>query len=116
MASKIDPGQAKSLIQEFKTQNEASGDYAWKTPDGQYLRGFFLDRESLEEMLKNDEVVGVHVYFAKHPDFSGKPDCVNTIIYMSAELNPEPGEPPYINTDDCWCGPPPPCPPFCIKF
>ena len=63
MASKIDPGQAKSLIQEFRTQNKASTD-PLKTPDGQNLNGFFLDRESLDSILKDPKVAGIHVNFA----------------------------------------------------
>ncbi|MGZ3927426.1 MAG: hypothetical protein ACXVJG_10765, partial [Mucilaginibacter sp.] len=73
MATIIDPELAKSLIQEFRTQNKASAEHALKTADGQHLHGFFINRESLESILKDEKNVGIHVYLAKHPDFAGKP-------------------------------------------
>jgi hypothetical protein len=113
MASKIDRGQAKSLIQEFRTQNQASGDHAWKTPDGQHLHGFFIDRGSLEKILSDKENAGIHVYFAKHPDFAGKQDKVHTIVYTGSKPNTESGAvTPYVSNGDYFDNSPP-CPPNC---
>src|SRR5579862_1748367 len=112
MAKQLDPEKAKSLIQEFRNQNRAAGDHAWKTPDGHHLNGFFIDRESLETILKNEKVAGIHVSFAKHPDFEGKPDNVHTIA-VSGSVPTQPGAAtPYASTQESYCGFPP-CPPFC---
>ncbi len=112
MASKIDPGQAQSLIQEFRTQNKASTD-PLKTPDGQHLNGFFLDRESLDSILKDPKVAGIHVYLAKHPDYVGKPDNVNTLVYSGSVPNKEAVETkPFVSANDTFTGPVP-CPPWC---
>jgi hypothetical protein len=114
MASKIDPKLAKSLIQEFRNQNKsAPAEHAWKTPDGQHLHGFFINRESLEDILKDKENVGVHVYLAKHPDFTGKPDKVHTIALTGAKPNMAPNATtPYVNDGDVY-DMIPPCPPVC---
>ena len=113
MAQKMDPEMAKSLIKEFRDQNKASGEHAWKTPDGQHLNGFFIDRESIESMLKNEKVVGIHVYFAKHPDFAGKPDKVHTLMIHGSVPNTQPGATtPYLATGDIMDNTPP-CPPDC---
>jgi hypothetical protein len=113
MASIIDREQAKSLIQEFRNQNKASAEHAWKTPDGQHLHGFFIDRESLENLLSNKENAGIHVYLAKHPDFAGKADKVHTIALVGAQPNTAEGaSTPYVNDGDV-LDMTPPCPPFC---
>ena len=112
MASKIDPGQAQSLIQEFRTQNKASTD-PLKTPDGQNLNGFFLDRESLDSILKDPKVAGIHVNFAKHPDFVGKPDNVPTLVYSGSVPNTAPGAlTPHVSTGEVFDSSMP-CPPWC---
>ena len=111
MASKIDPGQAKSLIQEFRTQNKASTD-PLKTPDGQNLNGFFLDRESLDSILKDPKVAGIHVNFAKHPDFVGKPDNVNTLVYSGSEANTPGAATPFVSRGAVFNSEMP-CPPWC---
>ena len=113
MAEKIDPALAKRLIQEFRDQNKASAENGWKTPDGQFLHGFFINRECLEAILADKENVGVHVHFAKHPDFSGKPDLVHTVTVTGAKLNTAPGAlTPYVNNGDTY-DKVPPCPPNC---
>ena len=112
MAKKIDPAKAKSLVQEFRDQNKAAGEHAWKTPDGQHLNGFFIDRECLEGILKNEKVAGIHVYFAKHPDFVGKPDKVHTIT-VSGSAPAAPGAAtPFVTVGDTMDSVPP-CPPMC---
>ena len=112
MASKIDPAKAKSLMQEFRTHNNASPD-PLKTPDGEHLNGFFLDRESLDSILKDPKVAGIHVYFAKHPDFVGKPDNVHTVLVSGSEPNTQPGAAtPFVSTGATFTDNPP-CPPVC---
>lgn len=111
MAKKLDPEKAKSLIQEFRNQNRAAGDHAWKTPEGHHLNGFFLDRESLESILKDEKVAGIHVSFAKHPDFEGKPDNVHTIT-VSGSVPTQAGAATPFTSNDHVSGYPP-CPPYC---
>ena len=102
MAKIIDPGQAQSLIQEFRTKNQSSGEHAWKTPDGQHLNGFHIDRASLESILSDKENKGINIHFAKNPDFAGKPDNVNTLIYSGTK----PETPMFASAMPCppWCG------------
>ena len=116
MASIIDPTLAKSLIKEFQQQNAAAGGPALLTPDGQFLNGFFIDRQSLEAILSNPNVVGVSVNLAKHPDFAGKPDHVFTIAIVGAEPNTAPNATtPYVRSGDLY-DLMPPCPPFCTSL
>jgi hypothetical protein len=111
MASQIDHGQAESLIKEFRNQNKASGDNGLKTPDGKHLNGFFLDRASLENILKDPKVAGIHVHLAKHPDFVGKPDNVHTVVFSGSV--PTPGAAaPYASSGQTY-GDVQPCPPWC---
>jgi len=102
MASQIDRGQAESLIQEFRTKNQSSGEHAWKTPDGQHLNGFHLDRASLESILNDKDNKGVNIHFAKDPSASGQPDNVNTLVYSGTK----PDSPMMASAMPCppWCG------------
>jgi len=111
MASQIDRGQAESLIQEFRNQNQASGNNGLKTPDGKPLNGFFLDRASLENILKDPKVDGIHVHLAKHPDFVGKPDNVQTLVYSGSVATPGAAA-PYASSGEMY-GDVYPCPPWC---
>lgn len=112
MASKIDPRQAQSLIQEYRNQNKEAGEYALITPEGHHLNGFFLDRESLENILKNSKVAGIHVHLAKHPDIAGKPGKVCTMVYSGSVATQSGSAKPYESTGDTYCDPVP-CPPWC---
>ena|ERR1700733_11966786 len=112
MASTIDPQSAKSLMKEYQQQNAAAGGPALKTPDGSFLNGFFIDRESLERILKNPKAVGVSIHLAKHPNFKGSKENHITILYAAAEPNATTGAAPYVNNGEI-CGDPPPCPPYC---
>jgi hypothetical protein len=112
MATTIDPESAKSLIKEYQQQNAADGGPALKTPDGFYLNGFFIDRESLERLLTNPKAVGISVHLAKHPDFKGSKENHVTILYAAAEPDASTGAAPYTNSGEICCGPPP-CPPYC---
>jgi hypothetical protein len=113
MASQIDKEQAKSLMQEFRTQNQSKGEHALLTPDGQHIHGYFLDRESLENILSDKNNAGIHVYFAKHPDFAGEPDNVNTLLYTGSEPNPDPKvKAQYLSKGPVFVSSPP-CPPVC---
>ena len=116
MATIIDPVLAKSLIQEYQQQNASDDGPGLLTPADQLLNGFFIDRESLEALLTNPNVVGVSINFAKHPDFVGQPGKYFTLLYSGAELNTDPdAKTPYVNTGDI-CGGPPPCPPWCTDI
>lgn len=116
MATIIDPALAKGLIQEYKQQNASDDGPQILTPDDQLLSGFFIDRESLEALLANPNVVGVSINLAKHPDFLGNEGNYFTILYSGAELNTQiNAQTPYINTGDI-CGGPPPCPPYCTDI
>jgi hypothetical protein len=112
MASIIDRGQAQSLIHEFRNQNKASAEHAWKTPDGQHLHGFFINRECLEHLLNDKENTGIHVYLAKHPDFTGKPDKVHTLAVVGAKPSAAGAATPLVNDGDVF-EMLPPCPPIC---
>ncbi len=116
MAEKIDPALAKSLIQEFRDQNKASAEHGWKTPEGLHLNGFFIDRECLEAILSDKDNVGMHVHFAKHPDFTGKPDRVHTLTVTGTKPNTAPGAlTPYVTNGDIY-DKLPPCPPDCSSL
>ena len=112
MASIIDRTLAKSLIQEYKTQNSSAGGPGLKTPDGQHLHGFFISRESLESMLKDPKVTGVSVNFAKHPKFKGSNDKVVTLVLAGAEPAPAGSPTPLLMKGELYCDPPP-CPTVC---
>jgi hypothetical protein len=112
MAKIIDPGQAQSMIQEFRKQNKAAGEHALKTPDGKNLNGSFLDRESLENILKDPKVAGIHVYLAKHPDVAGKTQNVHTLVYSGSVPNTATGAAtPYTSVGAMYGSDP--CPPWC---
>jgi hypothetical protein len=116
MASIIDPESAKSLIQEYQQQNASAGGPAIKTPDDQFLNGFFIDRESLESVLSNPKVAGVSLHLAKHPDFAGSSDNKFTVVFAGAEPNTAAGATtPYVNTGDPFDNVMP-CPPYCSAF
>jgi hypothetical protein len=116
MASIIDPTLAKSLIKEFHQHNSSETGPALKTPDGQFLKGFFIDRKSLESILSNPKVAGVSVHLAKHPDFAGKPDHVFTMAIAGAEPNSAPNAAtPYVSSGDVYDFMPP-CPPYCTSL
>ncbi|MDB5025099.1 MAG: hypothetical protein JWP78_2854 [Mucilaginibacter sp.] len=116
MTSKIDPTLAKSLIKEFQQENKASAEHALKTPDGQHLNGFFIDRESLETILNDQKNVGIHLFIAKHPDFTGKPDRAHTLVFTGSEPNTEPdAKTPYVSSGIVYHDTPI-CPPFCTDL
>jgi hypothetical protein len=69
----------------------------------------------LESILKNEKVAGIHIHLAKHPDFTGKPDNVHTILVSGSVPNNQPGAAtPYVRTGDIF-NDNPPCPPVCNK-
>ena len=113
MASKIDPVLAKSLIREFQQQNAANGGPGLLTPDQSFINGFFADRESLEAVLSDQNVVGISLMHAKHPDFPGQDKNVFTIVFVGAVPNTHPGATtPYVSSGDYY-DKLPPCPPAC---
>lgn len=116
MASKIDRQAAKNLINEFRDQNTASGEHALKTPEGHHLHGFFIDRETMENILADKENAGMHVLLAKHPDFAGKDDKVHTVLVTGSKPDTAPGATtPYISEGEI-CGETPICPPICTTI
>jgi hypothetical protein len=109
MASSTDP---QSLIAEYRQQNAADGGPALKTPDGSFLNGFFLSRESIEGILdSNPDISGISVQLAKDPSATGKPDNIFTIFLVGAIGT----TPPFTSSGDPTGPPPPPCPPYCTK-
>ena len=116
MASVIDPALAKSLIKEFQNQNTSAGGPALKTNDGPFINGYFVDRQSLEAVLTNPNVVGISLSFAKHPDAVGSKDNIFTLVFAGAEPNNQPGATaPYMNTGDIY-EQMLPCPPYCCDL
>jgi hypothetical protein len=131
MATIIDPEKAKSLIQEYQTQNATAGGPALLTPDKKFHNGFFIDRQTLEDILSNPDAVGIGFDFAKHPDFTGATENIFTVVFFGAALaaatpaaEPEAAAPaaapqaadattaPYVSTGTIYSEPPP-CPPYC---
>jgi hypothetical protein len=116
MASKIDPTLAKSLIKEFRNQNEAAAEHALKTPEGQHLHGYFINRESLESILSDPKVVGISLHHAKHPDFVGKKENVFTTVMVGAVANTsQDATTPYVSSGDYY-DKLPNCPPTCTSL
>ena len=113
MTKIIDRESAKNLIDEYRQQNAADGGPALKTPAGQNLNGFFIDRQSLETILSNPKAMGLSLHLAKHPDFAGAPGNYFTAFLAGAEPNTAANATtPYVNTGDIY-GNLPPCPPDC---
>jgi len=119
MSSVIDKTLAKSLIASYQTQNSGTGGPALKTPDGQFLNGFFLTRRVLDAILSDKNYVGVSVHLAKHPDFPGSPDNIFTLVLTGAEINPDypevNGAAPYVGRYENW-DLVLPCPPMCTEL
>jgi hypothetical protein len=113
MASIIDPESAKSLIQEYRQQNSSDGGPGIKTTEGHFLHGYFLDRESLETILKDPNVQGVSLHLAKHPDSVGSEHNHFTLLWTGAEPNTQAGATAkYVNKGAIFQGTPP-CPTVC---
>jgi hypothetical protein len=113
MATIIDMEKATRLIHEYRQQNSAAGGPALITPDKKFHNGFFIDRQSLEDILSNPNVAGIGLDFAKHPDHVGSPDNIFTLVYSGAEPSPSGSLTPYNSIGHKYCAPPP-CPPFCV--
>jgi hypothetical protein len=108
MASNFD---SQSLIAEYRQQNAADGGPGLKTPDGSFLNGFYIDRKSIQDILdSNPDISGISIQLAKDPSAIGKPDNIFTIFYAGAVGD----TPPFTGSGEL-CGPPPPCPPWCVK-
>jgi hypothetical protein len=113
MATIIDSTTAQSLIKEYQSQNAAANGPAIVTPDGSFLKGYFLDRDSLTAILNNPDVIGVSLHLAKDPNFVGSSGNQFTVLYVGALSNTASNPTtPYISTGDIY-GDPPPCPPMC---
>jgi hypothetical protein len=116
MSAVIDKPTAKVLIAAYQTQNSGTGGPALKTPEGEFLNGFFITRRVLDAILSDKNTIGVSVHFAKHPDFPTSTDNIFTLVLAGAEPNPEypevNGAAPYVGRYETWdqIGP---CPPFC---
>jgi hypothetical protein len=116
MASKIDPQVAQSLIKEFRDQNKGAGEHALKTPEGQHLNGFFVDRDTMEKILADKDNAGMHVLLAKHPDFTDKADNVHTALVTGSKPNTAPGAATQFVSHGEIYGDVPVCPPVCTKI
>jgi hypothetical protein len=116
MALTIEKKLAKKLIASYRELNTEPCGVGLKTPDGQFLNGFFIDRDSLDIILANPDVVGVSVHLAKHPSFPTGNERVLTIVFGGAEPNPDYKEggnaAKYLNKLDVW-DQVEPCPPVC---
>jgi hypothetical protein len=114
MATIIDRGQAQSLIQQFRKDNSSAGGPALLTPEGKFLNGFFIDADGIKKLLNDTpNLAGIHVYFAKHPSYDGKPDRVYTTMFVASVNNTTPGAAtPYTSSGDI-LDMVPPCPPYC---
>jgi hypothetical protein len=115
MASPIDPALAKSLIKEFQQQNRASANAGIKTPDGSFMNGFFIDRASLDDILKDSNIVGISFHYAKHPDFAGKAGNYFTAIFAGAVPAP-PGSATTYAVSGAVYDMIEPCPPLCSNM
>jgi hypothetical protein len=106
MAAPIDPVLAKTLVKMYQKQNSSPGGPALMTPDKQFLNGYYIDRECLDEILSNPDFVGLSVYLAKHPDYTDSSENIFTIVCAGAEPNPQYSETsngsPYINTGEMY--------------
>lgn len=113
MVSTIDAASAESLINDYQSQNSTAGGTGLITPDGKPLKGFFIDRETLEHILHHHHgAAGVGFYFARDPNFVGDPANHFTVVFCGAKQNNNPGQEPYEKVGDIYCAPPP-CPPYC---
>jgi len=119
MSSVIDKTLAQTLISAYQDQNSAPGGSALKTPDGQFLNGFFINRRCLDAILSDKNNVGVSVHIAMHPDFPDSSDNIFTLILTGAEPNPDypeqDGAAPYIGKYENW-DQLLPCPPMCTEL
>lgn len=121
--AKIDKTHAKQLHKLFAQQNKNH----MMTHEGKPLKGFYIEREHLEEILSDKGFTGIHFYLGKHPDHQNTDDNVFTLVYTGARPNPNykpgggkiryggPGDPvnggddtgnggstPYTNDGDCY--------------
>jgi|GEM_PF-555557 len=87
MASIIDRTLAKSLIKEYQNQNAAKGGPCLVTSTEDFLTGYYIDRQSLEAILKNPAFTGLSVYLAKHPDYVDSKENCFTIVFAGAQPN-----------------------------
>ena len=116
MASPIDPTLAKSLIEEFQSQNASASGPGLITPDGSFINGYFIDRKCLETILSDPKIEGICVDYAKHPDFAGQPENVFTIVVVGAMTNAAPNAATeYISSGDYY-DQIPICPPICTSL
>lgn len=119
MSTVIDKTLAKSLIAEYQAQNSAPGGPALTTPDGQFLKGYFIPRRVLDAILSDRETVGVSVHLAKHPEHQGAAENIFTLVLTGAQHNPDyeegNGTAPFVGKYENWdqIGV---CPPFCTDL
>lgn len=111
MLPKIESELAKKIIKEYNDQNAAVPESALKTKDDENLKGFFIDKETLETILNNADCEGIHVMLAKHPDFIGSEKHIFNILITGANTNSSTSNTIAANTDIF--GPGPTCPTVC---
>jgi hypothetical protein len=68
--------------------------------DGQKsLKGYYVDRDDLDSLLKHKEFTGISVNFGKHPDYLGLKDRVYTLMLMGA-IKKNKTDKSYVDVDD----------------
>jgi len=88
MSSIIDKKTIQALILEYRAQNSSPDGPGLITPDGQYLNGYFIDRDSIEAVLSNPDIVGLSLHFAVTPGYSGSGKNIFTIAFCGSTPNP----------------------------
>lgn len=82
---KIDKTHGKNLHKLFTQQNKSH----MLTHHGKPLKGFYIEREHLEEILADKRFTGIHFYLAKHHEHQNTHDNVFTLVYTGARPNPD---------------------------
>lgn len=119
MSAVIDRNFAKSLINDFQSLNTSSNGPALTAPNGEPLKGFYIDRRCLDAILSDKNNTGVFVHLAKHPQHPGTSDNTITLILTGVEPNPAfndiDGVAPYVGKYEDW-DQIMPCPPNCVEL
>jgi hypothetical protein len=87
MAKIISPEDARRLIQEYQNQNAAAGGPNLKATTGELLKGFFVDKSSLNDITSDPNNNGIILYLAKDPDNEGSKENNFILAYTGVETN-----------------------------
>jgi hypothetical protein len=112
----IDPILAKKMIESFVIENGSSS-LPLLTSTSEKLKGFYIDRQSLQKALSSTRATGVSFYLGKV--IGGAPRTY-TLIYMGAKQQGPDTAPDITNSLDRDVNPPQdyikPCPTHCGNF